>query len=140
MLPRAIAGVIIARLVLAPWSWAEESGPIAASAARHAAALPPPAEARGPMPTGLKWTGIGLLLGSTAPVATAKLGDCLRSRRACKDARRAAYAAGGVFAATGATLLVIANAKRGPSLPGASRALTLEVDEGRAALVQRIRF
>jgi hypothetical protein len=120
MLSRVIAGVLAARLVLAPSAAADphmpDGGPIAASAARQVESLPaPPPPARGPMPTGLKWTGIGLVIGSTGPLAIAKLGDCLGSRRKCRDARHGAYAASGVFAATGITLLAIGNAKRGPS-------------------------
>jgi hypothetical protein len=120
MLARTLVLLFVARLVLAPFAAADpqtpDLGPIAASAARQAEALPPPRQDdRGPMPTGLKWTGIGLLIGSTGPVAVAKLGDCLRSRRACKDSRRTAYAASGAFAVTGASLLALANAKRGPS-------------------------
>ena len=120
MLSRAMAGVLAARLTLAPFAAADpqmpDAGPIAASAARQAEALPPPRQDdRGPMPSGLNWTGIGLLMGSTAPVAVAKLGDCLQSRRACKDARHTAYAASGALALTGVALLTIGHAKRGPS-------------------------
>jgi hypothetical protein len=128
------------RRVLAPCAAADpqtsETGPIAASAARQAAAVPPaPPPARGPMPTGLKWTGLGMLMGSTAPIALAKLGDCIPERPACDRDRRALYIASGIIAGTGASLLAIGHAKRGPS-----PIVTLDVGGGRATLVQRIAF
>jgi hypothetical protein len=137
---KAVTGVIVARLVLAPWAGAEEPSPpgpaptaIRATAAREAARLAPAAP-RGPMPGGLKWTGIGLLIGSGIPVFAAKFGDCIPDDFSCRDQRHAAYAVSGVMAGTGAALLAIAHAKRSPALP------TIVLRDGRAVVQQRISF
>ena len=104
MLQRALLAAIAARLVLAPWAVAEEPvhrpGPIAAAAALEAARVEAPAR-RGPMPNGLKWTGLGLLMGSGMPVLVATFGDCIREGRTCRNQRRAAYATAGAMAGTG---------------------------------------
>ena len=115
MLHKTLAAVIVGRLVLAPWAVAEEPlpgpGPIAAAAAHEAARLEAPTR-RGPMPKGLKWTGLGLLMGSGMPVLVATFGDCIHKERTCRNQRRVAYATAGAMAGTGALLLVIADAKR----------------------------
>jgi hypothetical protein len=110
------------------------AGPTPASLTPIRAAAAREAEARGAMPTGLKWTGIGLLIGSAGPATLAAFSDCVRSDRACRNERRGAYIASGVLAGTGVALLGIANARRAASLPA------LEVGGGRAVLVQRLRF
>ena len=137
MLQRALLVVIVARLVLAPWAVAEEPprrpGPIAAAAALEAARVEAPAN-RGPMPNGLKWTGLGLLMGSGMPVLVATFGDCIREGRTCRNQRRVAYATAGAMAGTGALLLVIADAKRTPALP------SITFGNGGAAIVQRVTF
>jgi hypothetical protein len=138
MLQRVIAGVIVARLVLAPWAGADEP-PVASpslreAAVREAARLTPPPSRRGPMPNGLKWTGIGLLIASGLPVVIAKFGDCIPDDFSCRDQRHAAYVVSGVMAGTGAGLLAIAHAKRSPALP------TLVIGDGRAVVQQRISF
>ena len=82
MLQRAIAGVIVARLVLAPWAAADEPSPgagaIAASAAREARRPAEPAKtaAKGPMPKGLKWTGAALMMAGGATLFHTALGNC----------------------------------------------------------------
>jgi hypothetical protein len=143
MLPRALAVILVARLVLAPWAGADEPatrpGPIAVTplrdaAAREAARVGRAAPPRGPMPGGLKWTGIGLLIGSGLPVFVAKFGDCLSGEFSCRDQRHAAYAVAGVMAGTGVALLIIADARRAPALP------TLVLRDGRAIVQQRIAF
>ena len=142
MLPRALAAILVARLVLAPWAGADEPaarpGPIAVTPLRDAAAREAArvgrAAPRGPMPAGLKWTGIGLLIGSGLPVFVAKFGDCLSGEFSCRDQRHAAYAVAGVMAGTGAALLIIADARRAPALP------TLVLRDGRAIVQQRIAF
>ena len=137
MLQRALLAVIAARLVLAPWAVAEEPahrpGPIAAAAALEAARVEAPAR-RGPMPTGLKWTGLGLLMGSGMPAVVATLGDCIHEGRTCRNQRRVAYATAAAMAGTGALLLVIADSKRDAPLP------SLAFSDGRAAIVQRVTF
>jgi hypothetical protein len=137
MLQRAIAAVVVARLVVAPWAGAEEpsprSGAIAASAAREALRAAGPAR-RGPMPAGLKWTGIGLLIGAGLPVSLARFADCIPDDFSCRDQRHAAYAAAGVMAGTGALLLVIAHARRSPAMPA------IVLRDGRAVIEQRITF
>ena len=137
MLQRALLAVIAARLVLAPWAVAEEpvhrSGPIAAAAALEAARVEAPAR-RGPMPTGLKWTGLGLLMGSGMPALVATFGDCIHEGRTCRNQRRVAYATAAAMAGTGALLLVIADSKRDAPLP------SLAFSDGRAAIVQRVTF
>ena len=136
MLKRAFLSVIVARLVLAPWAVAQEPvhrpGPIAA-AALEATRVEAPAM-RGPMPGGLKWTGLGLLMGSGMPALAATFGDCLYKERTCRNQRRVAYATAGAMAGTGALLLVIADAKREAPLP------SLVFSHGRAAIVQRVTF
>jgi hypothetical protein len=134
---RLVAVVFAGRLALAPFAFAEdptpETAPLRAAAAREASRLSQPAR-RGPMPGGLKWTGLGLLMGSGLPVLIAKFGDCVPSDFSCRDQRHAAYAVAGVLAGTGAALLVIAHAKRSPALP------TIVVRDGRVVLQQRIAF
>ena len=137
MLQRALLAVVVARLLLAPWAVAEEPvhrpGLIAAAATLEAVRVEAPPR-RGPMPNGLKWTGLGLLMGSGMPVLVATFGDCIREGRTCRNQRRAAYAAAGAMAGTGAVLLVIADGKRGAPLP------SLAFSDGRAAIVQRVTF
>jgi hypothetical protein len=137
---KAIAGIIVARLVLAPWAAAEGPSPrdpapttIRETAARETTRLAQDAR-RGPMPAGLKWTGTGLLIGSGFPVFIAKFADCTSGEFSCRDQRHAAYAVAGVMAGTGALLLVIANAKRSTLWPSVS------VQDGRASITQRITF
>ncbi len=132
---RAVAIVFLGRLALAPFATADDVGApsIRAAAGREAIRLSQPLPA-GPMPAGLKWTGIGLLIGSGLPVFAASIGDCLDSERHCRNQRHAAYAVGGVMAGTGAVLLGIANAKRSPALPA------IVLRDGRAMLQQRITF
>jgi hypothetical protein len=143
MLPRAVAAILVVRLVLAPSAGAEEPatrpGPIAAAplrdaAEREAARVGRAAPRPGPMPGGLKWTGIGLLIGSGLPVFAAKFGDCLSGEFSCRDQRHAAYAVAGVMAGTGAALLLVAHAKRPPALPA------LVLRDGRAVVQQRFTF
>jgi hypothetical protein len=137
MLQRALLAVVVARLVLAPWAVAEEPvhrpGPIAAAAALAATRAEAPAR-RGPMPNGLKWTGLGLLMGSGMPVVVAAFGDCIREGRTCRNQRRVAYATAGAMAGTGGLLIVIADAKREAPLPA------LAFSDGRATIVQRVTF
>jgi hypothetical protein len=132
-----VAFLFGARLALAPLAFADrpepDSSPIRAAAAREAARLSH-TSARGPMPTGLKWTGIGLLAGATMPVFAARFGDCIPDDFSCRDQRHAAYAVAGVMAGTGALLLAIANARRSPAWPSVS------VQAGRASITQRVTF
>lgn len=108
--------------------------PIQAAAEREAARLAS-IGGRGPMPNGLKWTGLGLLMGSGMPVLVAKFGDCINPEgRTCRNQRRVAYATAGAMAGTGALLLVIGEAKRDAPLP------SLVFSDGRAAIVQRVTF
>lgn len=149
MLQKTILAVLVGRLVLAPWAGAETpsphagpvaasvlpaipAGPLRASAAREAARLAR-SPARGPMPGGLKWTGIGLLIGAGLPVFVARFGDCIRDDSHCRDQRHAADAVGGAMAATGVALLIIGQAKR-PHLP------SLVIARDRAVLQHRITF
>ncbi len=140
MLQRALIGVIVARLVLAPWAAAEDPSPrdpaptaIREAAARETARLARDAR-RGPMPAGLKWTGAGLLIGSGLPVFAAQFGDCISDEFSCRDQRHAAYAVAGVMAGTGALLLVVAHAKRATLWPSVS------LQDGRASITQRVTF
>jgi len=134
---RTLAAVLMARLALAPLAYADDrpatDGPIRAAATREAIRLSSTG-ARGPMPGGLKWTGIGLLIGSGLPVFIAKFSDCIPDDFSCRDQRHAAYAVSAVMAGTGAGLLAIAHAKRSPALP------TLVLRDGRAIVQQRISF
>ena len=131
-----VAVVLAGRLASAPFAAADEPcspSPIRAAAAKEAARIAVSTQ-RGPMPAGLKWTGIGLLAASTLPVAVAALGDCVPDEFACRDKRAAAYVVGGLMAGTGALLLVIAHARRDTPLP------SVTVGRGRAAIVQRVTF
>ena len=138
MLRNTIALVIAGRLVLAPWAAARDAppaGPIAAAAAREAARTDPQ-PARGPMPDGLKWTGVSLLAASLLPVTVAALGDCVPDEFRCRDKRAAAYVAGGVMAGTGALLLAIGHARRDAPAPLPSVGLR----PGRVSITQRVTF
>jgi hypothetical protein len=107
--------------------------PIHAAAGREAARLASTA-GRPPMSNALKWTGIGLLAGSPLPIAIVRFSDCVPQGPACGHHRRQANAAAGLLAGTGALLLVIGEAKRGPALPSVS------IEDGRATIVQRVTF
>ena len=127
----ALAG----QLALAPFAAAEDAvpaAPIRAGAIREAAKLATTSR-RGPMPAGLKWTGVGLLSASLLPVTAVTFGDCISDDRSCRDTRAAAYVVGGVMAGSGALLLIIGHAKR-TNLP------SLSLDSERAMLQQRITF
>jgi hypothetical protein len=112
-----LALVILLRLATAPFARADEpaaDAPSLAAAAARAAqsvAADPPASRRA-MNRGTMWAGIGML-GLSAPIAlSATIGDCLAPADRCRDQRHAAYAAAGVLAAEGATLLTIAHVQR----------------------------
>jgi hypothetical protein len=134
---RTLAAVLVARLVFAPFAHADDApatdGPIRAAATREAIQLASTGR-RGPMPGGLKWTGIGLLIGSGMPVFIAKFADCIPDDFSCRDQRHAAYAVAGVMAGTGAALLAIAHAKRTDALP------TISLQNGRASITHRVTF
>jgi hypothetical protein len=135
-LASTVALALAGRLAFAPVVAADppsRDAPIRTAATREAARLAS-ATPRGPMPPGLKWTGVSLLAGSTLPVGIAVLGDCVPDEFACRDQKDAALVAAGVMAGTGVLLLIIAHAKRPAALPD------IAVGPGRAAIVQRIRF
>src|SRR5689334_20883908 len=124
MLSRAIAGVLAARLVLAPWAVAEPAD--AAAPIRNSAAavtwkvaprsdLAPSAapKRRGPLPKGLKWTGIGLLLAGSMTTLTAALGNC--GAHECD--KGTGLAVGGAEVVAGSMLLAIADRHRLPPAP-----------------------
>ena len=115
MLRHTIALVIAGRLVLAPWVAAQEapvSGPIAAAAAREAANAVVERE-RGPMPTGLKWTGIGLVLHGAA-VGAAGLIFCAAD--ACGRNPEIGFGIAGASLLAGAIVLHVADRKRLPAV------------------------
>ena len=107
--------------------------PIHAAAGREAARLAS-AATRAPMSNALKWTGIGLVAGSALPIAVARFSDCIPDGPACRHQRRQSNVAAGMLAGTGALLLVIGEAKRGPALPSVS------IEDGRATIVLRVTF
>jgi hypothetical protein len=110
-------------------------------AAAHAAALQPDptASRRGAMPPGLKWSGIGLLIGGGVTVllgAAVKNDDSCGVSIASDDCEAIGtgfYVLGAALAGTGAVLLGLANAKR-EHLP------TISVQRGRFAIRQRFTF
>jgi hypothetical protein len=111
--------------------------PIADAGARAARTMGVEPERRG-MPAGLKWTGIGLLIGGGATVG---IGAALRDEDcydldyySCDDLRQGFYVFGGILAGTGAVLLAIGAAKSGP--PRTSIGMT----RGRFVLQHRIAF
>ena len=127
---RALFAVIVVRLVLAPWAVAQEPGPspgpIAAAAAREAARAEPAEPAtRGPMPKGLKWTGVGLVIAGGATIINTAIGNCGGN---CGD-RAVGYLVGGAEFAVGSFLLGLADQRRAP----ASSAATDPHDEPEAA-------
>jgi hypothetical protein len=85
------------------------------------------------MPAGLKWTGIGLVIGSGLPILAGTLSDCLKADDVCDRERRIAYGVGGAMAGSGLVILGIAHARRS-TLPD------VVIGDGRAVVVQRIRF
>lgn len=114
-----IVVLITGRLALAPWASAQETpaaGPIAAAAAREAVRLDPQ-PARGPMPTGLKWTGIGLVLHGAA-VGTSGLIFC--AANACGRKPEVGFGVAGISALAGAIVLHIADRKRPSGAPEAA--------------------
>jgi hypothetical protein len=108
-----------------------------ARAAATAAAQQP--EHRGPMPAGLKWTGIGLLIGGGVTVllgAAVKNDDSCGysiSSSDCDALGTGFYVFGAALAGTGAALLGVANAKR-EHLP------SISVQRGRVSIRQRFSF
>jgi hypothetical protein len=127
-----VAVVLVGRMYLAaPVAEGQETATPIADAAARAATQATPTPARGPMRPGLKWTGIGLLLGSGVHFALGALADCRSSDRTCRTFRRVSYGTGTAMAGTGALLLGIAEAKRGPALV---------VDGERAIVQHRVTF
>jgi hypothetical protein len=94
---------------------------------------------RGPMPPGLKWSGIGLLIGGgvTVPLGAAVKNDdscgVTVASDDCEAIGTGFYIFGAALAGTGAALLGVANAKR-EHLP------SISVQRGRFAIRQRITF
>jgi hypothetical protein len=116
MLRTTIAVVLVGRLALAPWALAQDApaaGPIAAAAAREAARADP-RPARGPLHTGLKWTGNGLLLHGAA-VGTAGLIFCAND--ACGRNPEVGFGIAGASLIAGAVVLHVADRKRPPASP-----------------------
>lgn len=112
----------------------------AAHVAAVEAAQAPVAGQRGPMPTGLKWTGIGLLIGGGLAIlagAALKGDDDACGYTAAPDECDAIgtgfYVAGAAMAGTGGVLLGVANAKR-------ERLPSITFRRGRVAVQQRIGF
>lgn len=94
---------------------------------------------RGAMPPGLKWSGIGLLIGGGVTVL---IGAAIKADNACvytavnDDCDAIAngfYIFGGALAGTGAVLLGVANAKR-------ERLPAITVRRGGVAIRQRVSF
>jgi hypothetical protein len=91
------------------------------------------------MPTGLKWTGIGLLIGGGVTIllgAAVKHDDSCGVSIASDDCEAIGtgfYVFGAALAGTGAVLLGVANAKR-EHLP------SISIGRGRVAIRQRITF
>jgi hypothetical protein len=108
------------------------------AAAAQAAAAQGSAE-RGAMPPGLKWSGIGLLIGGGAAVlvgATIKNEDPCDYTAVnddCDAIGNGFYIFGAALAGTGAVLLGVANAKR-------ERLPTISVQRGRVMVRQRFTF
>jgi hypothetical protein len=130
-----VAVVLAGRMYLtAPVAEGQETAtPIADAAARAATrAAPPPA--RDPMRPGLKWTGVGLIIGGGMSLVTTAMGGCRSSPRHCRNLRRVGYSVGAGSAGTGVLLLGMAHARRAPAGPA------LVIDGDRAILSQRVTF
>jgi hypothetical protein len=114
----------------------EPARPIADAAGRAAQTMPGPAERKG-MPAGLKWSGIGLLIGGGATVgigAAIQDGDCYDFDYSCDELRQGFYVFGAILAGTGATLLAIGAAK------GGGPRTSIRMTRGRILLQHRIAF
>jgi hypothetical protein len=135
MSKKLIAAVIVGRLALAPGAAAappDGRTPLA-DAARQEAVRAAHAAQRGPMPAGLKWTGIGLIIGSGMGLVGGELGDCLASEETCRRSRHTAHIVLGAMAGTGVALLLVGDHKR-PALP------SLRFDAERITISQRLTF
>lgn len=112
------------------------ASPIADAAGRAAQPGPGPSERAG-MPAGLKWSGIGLLIGGGATVgvgAAIQDGDCYDFDYSCDELRQGFYIFGAILAGTGATLLAIGAAKSG------GPRTSIQMTHGRLLLQHRIAF
>ncbi|MEO5824093.1 MAG: hypothetical protein ABIT71_26600 [Vicinamibacteraceae bacterium] len=111
--------------------------PIADAGARAAQAMGGEPERRG-MPAGLKWSGIGLLIGGGATLgigAALQDDDCYDfDYYSCDELRQGFYVFGGILAGTGLALLAIGAAKGGA--PRTSIGMT----HGRFLLQHRVAF
>jgi hypothetical protein len=112
------------------------AGPIADAAGR-AAQTDSRAPERAGMPGGLKWTGIGLLIGGGATIgigAAIQDDDCYDYDYSCEELRQGFYVFGAILAGTGATLLAI-----GAARSGAPRT-SIRMTRGRVVLQHRVAF
>jgi hypothetical protein len=111
---------------------AQQPTPIADAvvrAAESAAAAPP---ARGPMPRGLMWTGLGVMMAAAPTTFLATMADCFGPR--CRHERRVAYGVAAGEVLSGIVLIGIADAKRPVLAP------SLVVTPGGAMVQSRFRF
>jgi hypothetical protein len=108
---RAGSFVIVLTLLAALPVRAQQPTPIAEAASRavRASATPEP-QRRGPMPRGLMWTGLGLIMAAGPTAMLATLSDCFGPH--CDRDRKIAYGVAAGEVAGGLVLLGVANARR----------------------------
>ena len=130
---RALWLATILVLLVAPAARAQQptATPIADAASRAAAAAADE-PARGRMPRGLMWTGLGLMMSAGPTTMIATLSDCFGPH--CGRDRKIAYGVAAGQVVSGIVLLAIADAHR----PGIAPSLV--VTPGGAMLQSRLRF
>jgi hypothetical protein len=113
MLRRCLALLLV--LGLTSPAFADTIRESATAVAKASALHPTGSPARGPMPKGLLWTGVGLLGAGGLTIllgSVIKNNDCGLSFDDCNALGTGYYILGGAMAGTGAALLIAAHAKR----------------------------
>jgi hypothetical protein len=132
MCRRAATFAIVLTLLAASAVRAQQPTPIADAAARAARTAAEAPQRRGPMPRGLMWTGLGLIMAAGPTTMLAAISDCFGPN--CDRDRKIVYGVAAGEVASGLVLLGIANARRPVIAP------SLVFRRGGAMLQSRIVF